>query len=856
MIARIARRRSSIVAGAVIRLLVLALLSGALSACLASAPPSAPKPDARKPTATPARATRTPKPAATPTPRPASAAAKANWTVLVYLDGDNDLEQDAIGDFAEMASVGSNDALNIVVQFDRVKSSDDWDASSYGDWGGVKRFRVERGKKPVASNQLADLGELNMGSPRTLVDFASWGIQAYPAQHYALIFWDHGAAWPGVASDDSSSGDMLTLPELAGALADVQQRTGVAKLDLIGFDACLMGQIDVLQAIAPFGQVAIGSADLEPGEGWAWNAWLSDLARRPPSSAAALAPSIIKSFTAFYKEEADSSVTLAAFDLAKVGQMASQLDTLANAMIAAMPRSYAAIGASRAHAAEYAGGDTDISAIDLGYFADSLVAAGADRPVADAARALSATIKAARIAQGHGADHPKSSGISVYFPWKKKNYDASYTKSSPLTKATSWDAFLQAFYRAGRGQSARATTSKFALSKPATADAPVNLSATIAGPDTAYVYYFVGEVAPADPNTIQILSMDYLYPPGAALNGSVPSWRDGDKVRLAWKSTSWYISNGTTAVPAAFSPIEYGSSAYSVDGTYTYPSGRRVPASLEFAVTQGRATLQHIWAFDKGGSENPRPRELKPRAGATFTPDVVSYSTTRDDMDERTSAGQPISFTSAPLSAFEGPAPSGEYVIGLMVEDIAGTISDQFAKVTIDGPQNDTPALPAAPAEPTAGITAGMLSYRDSELGFRIDYPQDWRPESPSSGSVVFANPEDASGAVLGIDAYELAGTLAAANSAIVRELLDSAAQEPGFALLHEAASIRVAGHLGQRVEYSYRDRDGATIHVVGVAVSDKPAGATYLVTFAAPEPAFAGSAPLLEQLLKSFTVD
>ena len=38
-----------------------------------------------------------------------------------------------------------------------------------------------------------------MGDPRTLVDFASWGITAYPAKHYALIFWDHGASWPGVA---------------------------------------------------------------------------------------------------------------------------------------------------------------------------------------------------------------------------------------------------------------------------------------------------------------------------------------------------------------------------------------------------------------------------------------------------------------------------------------------------------------------------------------------------------------------------------------------------------------------------------------------------------------------------------
>ena len=49
------------------------------------------------------------------------------------------------------------------------------------------------------------------------------------------------------------------------ALAEVRQLTGVQKLDLIRFDSCLMGQIDVLHAVAPFGELAVGSADLDPG---------------------------------------------------------------------------------------------------------------------------------------------------------------------------------------------------------------------------------------------------------------------------------------------------------------------------------------------------------------------------------------------------------------------------------------------------------------------------------------------------------------------------------------------------------------------------------------------------------------
>jgi hypothetical protein len=46
--------------------------------------------------------------------------AKAKWTFMVYLDGDNNLEGAAIDDFMEMSSVGSTSNVNIVVQFDRM----------------------------------------------------------------------------------------------------------------------------------------------------------------------------------------------------------------------------------------------------------------------------------------------------------------------------------------------------------------------------------------------------------------------------------------------------------------------------------------------------------------------------------------------------------------------------------------------------------------------------------------------------------------------------------------------------------------------------------------------------------------
>ncbi len=36
---------------------------------------------------------------------------------------------------------------------------------------------------------------VDMGNPQTLTDFVNWAKTFYPAQHYALIVWDHGAGW-------------------------------------------------------------------------------------------------------------------------------------------------------------------------------------------------------------------------------------------------------------------------------------------------------------------------------------------------------------------------------------------------------------------------------------------------------------------------------------------------------------------------------------------------------------------------------------------------------------------------------------------------------------------------------------
>src|SRR3546814_8050641 len=79
---------------------------------------------------------------------------------------------------------------------------------------------------------------------------------------------DHGASWPGWGGDESTEHDSLTLDEIESAIAGGLEASGVEKLDLLGFDACLMATYEVASVLAPHADRMLASQELEPGHGW------------------------------------------------------------------------------------------------------------------------------------------------------------------------------------------------------------------------------------------------------------------------------------------------------------------------------------------------------------------------------------------------------------------------------------------------------------------------------------------------------------------------------------------------------------------------------------------------------------
>jgi Clostripain family. len=81
--------------------------------------------------------------------------------------------------------------------------------------------------------------------------------------------------------------DSIDLLELDNAL-DNCVASSKRKFDFIGFDACMMGNVEVANVLAPYSYYMYGSEEMEPGSGWDYKAIGSYLASNPDADGAEL----------------------------------------------------------------------------------------------------------------------------------------------------------------------------------------------------------------------------------------------------------------------------------------------------------------------------------------------------------------------------------------------------------------------------------------------------------------------------------------------------------------------------------------------------------------------------------------
>jgi hypothetical protein len=650
------------------------------------------------PTPTPASfepsATDTPTAPSEPFVLPPMSSEGGTWLVMLYQDADDKiLEEDIYVDLNEAERAGSSDRVHVVAQVDRYRAGYQGD----GDWITAKRFYITQDSdlRRVHSQLVEDLGEVNMSDGDTLVDFVTWAVETFPADKHALILSDHGMGWPGGWSDpepggsgdrsiplSAALGDELYLMELDEALGEIRARTGLERFELIGLDACLMGHLEVLDALAPHARYAVASQETEPALGWAYTGFLQALNENPDMDGADLGRFIVESYIQDDQRIVDDqaraelvgqgspmgglfgllggtsaeqlaqqmgqSITLTAIDLAAVPEL---LDSVNDLSFVLQGASQPVVARARNYAQSFTnvfGRDAPPSYIDLGNFVQFLQRESAGGDVAQAGDRVLASLDRAVIAERHGPKKPGATGVSIYFP-NSQLYGSPITGPESYTAIARrfadeslWDDFLAFHYT---GQPFEPATARVAVPEPGTAVSgpgagpievspitlsdpvaapgrPVLLSADIRGQKIGHILLFVG-FYDRESNSIFVADMEFLESDDTREIDGIyyPAWpEDGEfTLEFEWEPLVFAINDGADSVVALFTPESYGASFE--EAVYTVDGIYTYADGGESRYARlyfSDGVLRQVFGFTGEGGTGA-PREIIPQAGDRFT---------------------------------------------------------------------------------------------------------------------------------------------------------------------------------------------------------------------------------------------
>ncbi|MEG1415095.1 MAG: clostripain-related cysteine peptidase, partial [Clostridium sp.] len=176
-----------------------------------------------------------------------------NWTILIYANGNNEMEFEMHQSMLLCEKIGSNKDVNVVVQLSKANNKlvnimrpKKSLPGKYSSWLGSRRFYVSKSDSILLEN----LGEVNMADPRILYDFISWGVENYPAKHYMVILGGHGISFIGNMTDLAGKTPyMMGTPEMCKVLLNASQDLNI-NIDFLVLDMCYMNSIEVIYELS------------------------------------------------------------------------------------------------------------------------------------------------------------------------------------------------------------------------------------------------------------------------------------------------------------------------------------------------------------------------------------------------------------------------------------------------------------------------------------------------------------------------------------------------------------------------------------------------------------------------------
>lgn len=284
-----------------------------------------------------------------------------SWTVMIYMIADNNLGRGSWSymaqDLNEMETAYFDSSDISVLAF--VDPPSVWPAGSdylvSPGYEGARVYEITRDASgsnqivsPVVASPRDQSGaiETDSADPEALRSFVNWCKTFYPASRYALILWDHGdgiaihndpdsrvvqsrAIGPDEGLPAGPGKGFMDVDQIAHALSGLE-------VDLIGFDACLMGGIEVVYELRGCADVIVASEEAEPGPGWDYSDALTRLSTAYDAWQCGI--ELVESYADEHKNYSGALriLTCSAVRTSEVEELVDRVDSLSQALDAAL----------------------------------------------------------------------------------------------------------------------------------------------------------------------------------------------------------------------------------------------------------------------------------------------------------------------------------------------------------------------------------------------------------------------------------------------------------------------------------------------------------------------------------------
>ena len=348
------------------------------------------------------------------------ASSSPRWSALFFLAGANDLGYSMERSLEELAQSKLPENVDVFVQSHDVN-------------GEAVRFRLRHDDQGKVVRDGVQSAPSNAGDPASLESFVSYAKGEAPDNATFLIAGGHGEGHRGVALDDIHK-DRLELPELEAALAP-------NPVDALLFDSCLMGSLEVAQALQGEASVVVASSDVvrsgTPLLGYLEAAAASRDARE-------LGAQLVKS-------RASGFSTLTAVDTEALSGVAKPLSRLAQGLLDVDPALVSSLHEASRRGLEGTGNimmgwfTYPGQRVDLGDFCGNLAATeSVSEDLRKAATETREALSTATLAHSSRDASDQATGLTLSLPLYRAESGAQ-PEDVALWKATGWDKVIAKF---------------------------------------------------------------------------------------------------------------------------------------------------------------------------------------------------------------------------------------------------------------------------------------------------------------------------------------------------------------------------------------------------------------------------